>query len=306
MARRLSTIARRSGCLPGGAEDRDKVDLLCASGRVPGRRQPQQRFHQRATAVHRPPHLDQRLAELGRRGPRVGEHDLGLGAGKRERGAKLVGCVGDEAPLGREGSLETGEHRVKAPASSWSSSRGPSRARRASRVSGETSRAESVIRRSGASSRPARSQPAAPATAASAASAARNHHRTRARSSACSDLCAAWTAPSGTDRPASVLTRTVGPASASRPPSPPASEVPLARTAGATTSSIHWRRLRNALAELRIHRSDGDGEIGVTASFGVAGSARGASESSALLRAADAALYRAEVSGKNRVASTDA
>jgi len=59
-------------------------------------------------------------------------------------------------------------------------------------------------------------------------------------------------------------------------------------------------RMRAGIEALRIPRVDGEGEIRVTASFGVA-SASGGMEEEALIAAADAALYCAKRGGKNRV-----
>ena len=60
-------------------------------------------------------------------------------------------------------------------------------------------------------------------------------------------------------------------------------------------------RMRQGIEDLRIPRLDGQGEIRVTASFGVAAVPASASDSESLVAAADAALYRAKAAGKNRV-----
>ena len=60
-------------------------------------------------------------------------------------------------------------------------------------------------------------------------------------------------------------------------------------------------RMREAIESLRVPRQDGQGEISVTASFGVASLPDSASDKASLIAAADAALYRAKRAGKNRV-----
>ena len=60
-------------------------------------------------------------------------------------------------------------------------------------------------------------------------------------------------------------------------------------------------RMRTAIADLRIKRTDGDGLLSVTASFGVASLPECASDRDTLIAEADAALYRAKRAGKNRV-----
>jgi diguanylate cyclase (GGDEF)-like protein len=60
-------------------------------------------------------------------------------------------------------------------------------------------------------------------------------------------------------------------------------------------------RMREAVEELRVPRVDGDGHLGVTASFGVASIPFSAADRESLIAAADAALYRAKRAGKNRV-----
>ena len=57
-------------------------------------------------------------------------------------------------------------------------------------------------------------------------------------------------------------------------------------------------RIRSEIAALRVHRMDGDGQLRVTASLGVASSADGDKDS--LIADADAALYRAKRGGKNQ------
>jgi len=64
-------------------------------------------------------------------------------------------------------------------------------------------------------------------------------------------------------------------------------------------------RMRERIEALRIPRLDGQGEIQVTASFGVASLPETAWDKSSLIAAADVALYRAKRSGKNRVESAD-
>ena len=60
-------------------------------------------------------------------------------------------------------------------------------------------------------------------------------------------------------------------------------------------------RMREAIESLRIPRLDGEGDLRVTASFGVASVPSSASDKGSLVAAADAALYRAKRAGKNRV-----
>jgi diguanylate cyclase (GGDEF)-like protein len=60
-------------------------------------------------------------------------------------------------------------------------------------------------------------------------------------------------------------------------------------------------RMRTAIAEIQIKRTDGDGALHVTASFGVASLPACASDRESLIAEADAALYRAKRAGKNRV-----
>jgi diguanylate cyclase (GGDEF)-like protein len=64
-------------------------------------------------------------------------------------------------------------------------------------------------------------------------------------------------------------------------------------------------RMRTAVEELRIDRLDGDGQLSVTASFGVASMPYNAQDKAALIAEADAALYRAKRAGKNRVARAE-
>jgi diguanylate cyclase (GGDEF)-like protein len=59
-------------------------------------------------------------------------------------------------------------------------------------------------------------------------------------------------------------------------------------------------RIRAAIAQLEIPRTDGRGTLPVTASFGVAALPESAAERRSLIGAADAALYRAKRGGKNR------
>jgi diguanylate cyclase (GGDEF)-like protein len=60
-------------------------------------------------------------------------------------------------------------------------------------------------------------------------------------------------------------------------------------------------RVRTGVAELRVRRVDGEGSIRVTASIGVAAATPGPEDDpSALIGAADAALYEAKRTGKNK------
>ncbi len=60
-------------------------------------------------------------------------------------------------------------------------------------------------------------------------------------------------------------------------------------------------RMRTAIETMGIQRLDGDGPLPVTASFGVASFPSEGSDKTALIAAADAALYRAKRGGRNRV-----
>ncbi len=60
-------------------------------------------------------------------------------------------------------------------------------------------------------------------------------------------------------------------------------------------------RMRAAIEALRIERLDGEGQIAVTASFGVASLPACARDERALIYEADSALYRAKRAGKNQV-----
>jgi diguanylate cyclase (GGDEF)-like protein len=60
-------------------------------------------------------------------------------------------------------------------------------------------------------------------------------------------------------------------------------------------------RMREAVERLRVPRVGGQGSLRVTASFGVAALPESATDQEELVAAADAALYRAKRSGKNRV-----
>jgi diguanylate cyclase (GGDEF)-like protein len=60
-------------------------------------------------------------------------------------------------------------------------------------------------------------------------------------------------------------------------------------------------RMRAAIESMQIHRLDGGGLLPITASFGVASFPGQAGDKTALIAAADAALYRAKRGGRNRV-----
>jgi diguanylate cyclase (GGDEF)-like protein len=60
-------------------------------------------------------------------------------------------------------------------------------------------------------------------------------------------------------------------------------------------------RIRSAIEGMQIQRLDGGGLLPITASFGVASFPSEATEKTALIAAADAALYRAKRGGRNRV-----
>ena len=60
-------------------------------------------------------------------------------------------------------------------------------------------------------------------------------------------------------------------------------------------------RMRHAIESMRIPRVGGSGTIEVTASFGVASVPENGLDRNGLIAAADAALYAAKASGKNRV-----
>ncbi|MEA2450908.1 MAG: hypothetical protein QOG63_2840, partial [Thermoleophilaceae bacterium] len=64
-------------------------------------------------------------------------------------------------------------------------------------------------------------------------------------------------------------------------------------------------RMRAAIEGLRIDRLDGEGPLQVTASFGVASLPHSARDKDSLVAEADAALYRAKRTGKNRVAKAE-
>jgi diguanylate cyclase (GGDEF)-like protein len=64
-------------------------------------------------------------------------------------------------------------------------------------------------------------------------------------------------------------------------------------------------RMRAAIESLRIERLDGEGPLQVTASFGVASLPQSARDKDSLVAEADAALYRAKRTGKNRVARAE-
>ena len=65
-------------------------------------------------------------------------------------------------------------------------------------------------------------------------------------------------------------------------------------------------RMRAAIESLRIPRLTGEGDLRVTASFGVASAPSKASDKRSLIAAADGALYRAKRAGKNRVERAEA
>jgi diguanylate cyclase (GGDEF)-like protein len=65
-------------------------------------------------------------------------------------------------------------------------------------------------------------------------------------------------------------------------------------------------RMRAAIEGMQIHRLDGGGLLPITASFGVASFPAQATDKTALIAAADAALYRAKRGGRNRVERAEA
>jgi diguanylate cyclase (GGDEF)-like protein len=65
-------------------------------------------------------------------------------------------------------------------------------------------------------------------------------------------------------------------------------------------------RMRAAIEGMQIQRLDGGGLLPITASFGVASFPGHASDKTALIAAADAALYRAKRGGRNRVERAEA
>src|SRR3954468_7209267 len=65
-------------------------------------------------------------------------------------------------------------------------------------------------------------------------------------------------------------------------------------------------RMRAAIEGMQIQRLDGGGLLPITASFGVASFPSQAADKTALVAAADAALYRAKRSGRNRVERAEA
>jgi diguanylate cyclase (GGDEF)-like protein len=64
-------------------------------------------------------------------------------------------------------------------------------------------------------------------------------------------------------------------------------------------------RMREAVQQLRVPRTDGAGHLTITASIGVAAIPVSAVDKDSLIAAADAALYRAKRAGKNRVERAD-
>ena len=64
-------------------------------------------------------------------------------------------------------------------------------------------------------------------------------------------------------------------------------------------------RVRRAVARKTMTRLDGEGEVSVTASFGVAAVPESAADAQSLIAAADRALYHAKRAGKNRVAQAE-
>lgn len=79
--------------------------------------------------------------------------------------------------------------------------------------------------------------------------------------------------------------------------------LPQTDLAGAELSA---ERMRAALEAMQIHRLDGGGLLPITASFGVASFPSQAADKTALIAAADAALYRAKRGGRNRVERAEA
>jgi diguanylate cyclase (GGDEF)-like protein len=68
-----------------------------------------------------------------------------------------------------------------------------------------------------------------------------------------------------------------------------------------TGAELLAERMRTAINELTIKRTDGHGSLKITASFGVASLPACATDRDSLIAEADAALYRAKRAGKNRV-----
>jgi diguanylate cyclase (GGDEF)-like protein len=79
--------------------------------------------------------------------------------------------------------------------------------------------------------------------------------------------------------------------------------LPQTDLAGAELSA---ERMRAALEGMQIQRLDGGGLLPITASFGVASFPSQAADKTALIAAADAALYRAKRGGRNRVERAEA
>jgi diguanylate cyclase (GGDEF)-like protein len=73
-----------------------------------------------------------------------------------------------------------------------------------------------------------------------------------------------------------------------------------------TGAELGAERMRAAIEGMQIQRLDGGGLLPITASFGVASFPSQAADKTALIAAADAALYRAKRGGRNRVERAEA
>jgi hypothetical protein len=105
---------------PGGESARDRLEQLARRDRLPVEREPplvragenEEILREPGEALHLVEHGAKAVLELGDRPPPP-KGDLELGTEERERRAKLVARVRDEATLAREPRLEAVEHRVQ-------------------------------------------------------------------------------------------------------------------------------------------------------------------------------------------------